>query len=523
MSKNNNKKSIKLKWSSVFHWLTNHKSELVLFVSIMLVAAFLRLYNIRDTIVFLGDEGRDALVVKRILLDGKLTLLGPTASVGGFYLGPVYYYMILPFMAISGLDPVGAAAMVALMGTMTVALLYAQTRYWFGVWPAAIVSWLYSISPGIVSFSRSSWNPNPMPLFSLASLMSTYWGIKLKRPVLAFIGGVWFGIMIQLHYLGLVFAGFLGLSTLLFARRLNLVKFWVAQILGFLTGFSMFLAFEFRHGFPNTQTIIAFVSRTGDTTGFRNPNLIEMFIEINRFNLESVLGRWSMNYTFSLVYLFFGLVVFGLTVYRMQRPSNQKPEHLATVLILLYWLVVGIGLGMYRGQLHYHYFGVWFLAPFLMLSWVLSQIRNTLARIGISMALLLVSPTLINQLPTFAQGSKLLEQTENVANEVIKVSQGEPFNFALIAEGNSDHAYRFFLELKDHIPVPLESEVTKQLLVVCEKENESECGPLGHPIWEIAGFGRAEIDSISTVHPYITVYRLKHHPESIDKIGKPAK
>jgi len=42
---------------------------------------------------FLGDEGRDVLIVYNIL-HGKLTLLGPTASVGGFFLGPIYYYLV---------------------------------------------------------------------------------------------------------------------------------------------------------------------------------------------------------------------------------------------------------------------------------------------------------------------------------------------------------------------------------------------------------------------------------------------
>ena len=66
---------------------------------ILLLALYLRLYHISEYLTFLGDEGRDVLVVKHIL-GGDLTLLGPTASVGGFFLGPIYYYFMAPFLTV---------------------------------------------------------------------------------------------------------------------------------------------------------------------------------------------------------------------------------------------------------------------------------------------------------------------------------------------------------------------------------------------------------------------------------------
>src|SRR6185312_9145874 len=94
-----------------------------LIFGILLLAAFLRLYKIADYLTFLGDEGRDALVVYNIL-HGHLTLLGPTSSVGGFFLGPIYYYIMAPAMFLSGYSPVGPAAMIALFGVLTVWLTY---------------------------------------------------------------------------------------------------------------------------------------------------------------------------------------------------------------------------------------------------------------------------------------------------------------------------------------------------------------------------------------------------------------
>src|SRR3989338_5083451 len=96
-------------------WLTGHNFFLA---AILLLASFLRLYRLSDYMTFLGDEGRDVLVVKH-LLEGDLVGLGPTASVGGFFTGPIYYYFMAPFLWLFKLDPVGPAVMVALFGIAT--------------------------------------------------------------------------------------------------------------------------------------------------------------------------------------------------------------------------------------------------------------------------------------------------------------------------------------------------------------------------------------------------------------------
>ena len=96
----------------------------ILLLLVIILGGYLRLWKIADYMTFLGDEGRDVLVVKRMLVDHKFTLLGPTASVGGFFLGPIYYYFMIPFLWLFNLNPVGPAVMVGLFGTATIALVY---------------------------------------------------------------------------------------------------------------------------------------------------------------------------------------------------------------------------------------------------------------------------------------------------------------------------------------------------------------------------------------------------------------
>src|SRR5258708_674677 len=137
-----------------------------LLFGILVLAAFLRLYRIQDYMTFLGDEGRDVLVAYNIL-HGHFTLLGPTASVGGFYFGPIYYYMMAPFLFLFNYNPVGPAVMVGLLGIATVWLVFILGREFFTTSVGFIATFLYAIGPGIISYSPSFWNPKPLPFFFL--------------------------------------------------------------------------------------------------------------------------------------------------------------------------------------------------------------------------------------------------------------------------------------------------------------------------------------------------------------------
>ena len=59
---------------------------------------FLRFYRFSDFATFLGDQGRDAIIIKRMLTFEHLPAIGAPTSVGQVYLGPFYYYFIAPWL-----------------------------------------------------------------------------------------------------------------------------------------------------------------------------------------------------------------------------------------------------------------------------------------------------------------------------------------------------------------------------------------------------------------------------------------
>jgi len=489
--------------------MKNKKVEFLIILGILVLASFLRLYRIADYMTFLGDEGRDVLVVKRIIVDHKLTLLGPTASVGGFFLGPFYYYLMIPFLWIFRLNPVGPAVMVALFGILTVWLVYRVGKEFFNSLIGLLSAGLYAVSPLVISYSRSSWNPNLMPLASLSIIWLAFQAVKKKNWRLFFLVGFLFGLALQLHYLTTFLMVVITIYFLIFLPKKFYLKTFLLVFLGFILGWLPFILFEIRHNFPNLKTLYKFVF-FGEETGFIANKFLPIISDVS-FRLFSRLV--ANNQKFISVFLIF--LVLGFFIYFWLREKKKREIYS----LLGIWLLVGILLfGFYQKGIYDYYFGFMFPLPFLLTGLVIEKMIK-FNKIFCYIAILLycyIALLNFRGIPFRYQPNRQLEQTKQIARLILEKSEGKPFNFALITNQNSDHAYRYFLEIWGAKPVTIENPqvdperktVTDQLLVVCEV---ADCQPLGHPLWEIAGFGRAEIVGNWPAPGGIKVVKLIHY------------
>ncbi len=507
-----------------------------LIVIILCIAAFFRLYRIEEYITFLGDEGRDVLVVYKIL-HGDLTLLGPTSSVGGFFLGPIYYYFMTPFLWLFNYNPVGPAIMVALFGVATVWLIYKIGKEFFGASVGLIASGIYSISPLVVIYSRSSWNPNLMPFFSLLTLYFVYKALRKSSFKLFLLSGFIFGITIQLHYLALFLGVIISVYIFIYqfaysksAFFLKALKQYMFIFLGFVIGWSPFLAFEIRHGFPNIINIFNFILNPPEVTGnTRSSEIVNnVFFRIfgrliTNFPPPEKINIWEnihidLWYSFSL---FLGLVSTGFLFFKLVKSYKTKSPDFAKLSLFVIWLIFGIGLfGFYKKSIYDYYFGFMFPLPFLIVGFFINNLWQRKAGKIISILLIIIIVWLNSlTIPFKASANRQLNQIEEISRFVINKTDNKPFNFALITGGNSDHAYRYFFTIWGKEPTTIENfkidpkrkTVTDQLLIVCE--TAPPCHPLGHSLWEIAGFGRAEIVGEWDVS-VLRVYKLTHFKDN---------
>lgn len=491
--------------------LEDYKWLSMLMVGVLVLAAFLRFYRLSEYMTFLGDEGRDAIVIKNMFENLHFPLIGPPTSVGNIYLGPLYYYMMAVPMAIFYLNPVAAAGMNAAIGVATVGLIYLLGKVWLGRIPGLIAAYLYAISPVTIIYSRSSWNPNPAPFFALLSILSLYRLHQTGNFLWLALTGLTVGAALQMHYLAAILipiVGIIWLHEVVFRSRQlkvkNLISGSLLGIVSFVLIMSPLIWFDLRHSFLNYRAITELLSGGSAVKADIFTNLAKI-PGLFSYNL---IGRYIAAENLYLI-IIVSLLLLGVLVYK----------HTWSKIVLGIWLVVGLlGLSFYQQSIYDHYFGFMNPVPFLLFGSValfsakLRGQQRWLLNAGVVVLLLVLTVVNLQKNPLFNPPNNQLKKTQDIAKFVINNAGGRDFNFALIAKSNYDSAYQFYLDQYGHKPKQVPFDKTDQLFVVCE---DVVCDPTHNAKYEIAAFGMSKIDWMKESFG-VKIYKLIPNPS-----GKP--
>lgn len=503
----------------IVNWIQNNQKEFWILVFILAIAAFCRLYKIDQYMTFLGDEGRDVIIVRRIFTEAHPPLIGPGTSVGSMYLGPLYYYMMAPALILAKFSPVGPAVQVAILGVITVAFIWWIGREWFptfkglpfkGVYSinlgALISAGLYAISPTVIIFSRSSWNPNIMPFFALLSIYSIWRVWKLKDFKWMVVLGIAYAFVFQSHYLGIL----LFPSLLIFWYLAKVPKrFTRHAIFIFAILMSPLLIFDIRHNFINTKAFYTLISSHDGTVSFSiRQFLLKIPVLFNQIITTLLAGRNVLLGEVLSLIMFVG----GIYIVFKKKIGKLNPNYYLLFLSFGFGL---IGFGIYKLPIYDHYFGFLFPVPFLIIGAIGNNIqknKNLLAKILFyTFCLGLVVVNLLNN-PLRYVPNRQLQRSQNVSKFVLEQASGKPFDLAVLAERNYEDGYRYFLELWGGIVMHADrwdqKTIVDQLIVICEME-EKKCDPTHSPKAEIANFGMSKIENQWQVNG-VMVYKLVH-------------
>ena len=513
-------------------WIKNNRKDFIILIFILALGALVRLYKIDGYMTFLGDEGRDAIIVRRLLVNFDPILIGPGTSIGNMYLGPLYYYLMAPFLLLFNFSPVGPAVMVALLGIATIFLVWYMANIWFGKKAALVSSLLYSLSPVVIIYSRSSWNPNIMPFFSLLTIISLWKMWNGKKYKWLIVAGISFAFVLQSHYLGLLLLPVILVFWLLEyfnnVRHLKsekkiFIKNTTFGILIFLFLMSPLLIFDLRHNWMNFNAIKTFFMERQTTVSIKPWKSIPNIYPILRDDIihRIVAGQDIFTGKVSLgVIIFSAITVLFSILFRLKKiifGNNEKEISYKGFFTLFVWIGFGlIGLGLYKQHLYDHYFGFLFPAFFLFIGGIYQKISDMHfdgLKIIITAWIILITGSYIVKSPIRNVPNYQMHRAEEVAKLIRKEAGNTKFNLAVIAIQNYEDGYQYFLEkygsnVVDIDAQKLKSTIGEYLYVVCEVPQET-CDPVNSPKAEIANFGWSKVINNWDVLG-VTVYKLAH-------------
>lgn len=489
--------------------LINNKIEFLTIFLLLFFAIFTHFYKLNDYFNLTGDPGRDAVTVYDIIVNKKLTLLGPKTSTGGFYYSPLYFYLLVPVFVLTRLDPIAAPILTATVGIITVFSLYFIARELFGKKTAFLASFLYTVSPFVLTQARRGWNPSLLPIFSLLCFYFFFKFLKEKRNHYLLWWGVCFGAGLQFHF-ALIFS--LPVYLILFLAKGRKVKsafVWLILALLAITVFFLpIFIFELRHNFITTKSFFDF-ARFGVEKGrsYHQGMSISYYLTLIYQSLTSLIFTESDSYLLllSIVIPFFPIIYIN---------RNKITKHNALVYSLVVFLGSLLVLGFYHGPVHPYYWVFIQPLPFLLVGFYLGSLLDKkwpFKVFALTLFGVIFYQSLFNLRSRIVPKRTIKQEKEaaKIITDDAKSTNDKKINIVMISPIDAAHSafeYRYLVKYYGGKVLPAEDyKNAEKLYIVAEQEIDN---PLKQPIMEIKDFGPTQTEKEWKTLIGYTIYRL---------------
>lgn len=201
-----------------------------------------------------------------------IQLIGQGLSVQGLFMGPLYFYYLTPFYALSGLHPLGGAVGSVVLGLITVSAYFFIIRKIFGTVAGLIAA---SFRALLISQIQGDWGTVPAFSSDLLVLATWYCFYKYWHGEKKYLVGVGFifGLYTSIHPI-LFPLYFVFILLLVIKKSLPKIKTALLGLTAFFIPLLPLIIFEYLHNFLEVKML--FQVSTG--SGMVEPINIERFI-----------------------------------------------------------------------------------------------------------------------------------------------------------------------------------------------------------------------------------------------------
>lgn len=228
--------------------------NLLLFL-ILALAVFFRVYNIVSLHGFAIDADLYSWIVKDIVYGKHIRLVGQLTSTEGVYIGPLFYYLMVPFFLITRMDPIGAVIFAIFLGVLTVFSFYLVFKKILGSWVGIIAGFLQAVLPLRVGFDRWVVPTMTVNLWCIWFFHSIYklvsGDMRYLIPGLFLTGLIW-----HIHLALIPLVILLPIAIILSRKKPN-KKIITLGLLAFIIPMLPFILFEIRHQFLQTSSFFS--------------------------------------------------------------------------------------------------------------------------------------------------------------------------------------------------------------------------------------------------------------------------
>ncbi len=172
----------------------------ILLIFILIVGFFLRVYNFQELFYYTHDNDLAGWVVKDIVVNRHLRLIGQETSTQGIFIGALFYYLQIPFYFLTRMDPIGGTLLTALLGTFTVwSFYFVFSKIWNKV-AGFVGAFIYAFSFYTLLGDREVVPTMPVILWTVWYLYALWLLLSNKQKWAWPILGVLLGLIWHLNF-----------------------------------------------------------------------------------------------------------------------------------------------------------------------------------------------------------------------------------------------------------------------------------------------------------------------------------
>lgn len=344
-----------------FFWKDKRR---ILLLAIFSLFIFLRFYEIETKSIFGFDQVDSAWAAKDIIVDHKFPLIGPENKLGsGFFVGPLYYYLISIFYFFTDLDPIAAGLFAGFTSVIGFFTLFFVTKKLFSFNLALIAVLLNTVSYSAIQFDRIQWEINFVPIVSTLAFYFLYKTIRGNEKNILYLGII-LALAFHVHLTAAVFIAATILLTLPFfpkTKKTLLYFMYSAPILLLSLSPIIIVNILNDHSYILKQLQYAESSFHGI-----NPTRISQLFEDAFIHIESYLD-------FPLIrFLSVVVVPSFLIIYYLNRPSRESFAMI--YLVFLFFAVPLLILSTYSHEISDYYFSTNRFIGLIALSYIIYKL-----------------------------------------------------------------------------------------------------------------------------------------------------
>ena len=315
------------------------RREVLVLLGLLALAAALRLPDLASRGTWDADQGHDMLMLRALVRDGVIPLLGPPTSLGDVHHGALYYFLLAPAAALTGGDsPLAVVTLIALGGIAAVGLTWWLARSIGGPIAGLVAGLAMAVSPAAIDESTFIWNPNLIALSSAVALAGAWHAWTTRRPGWWILAAGGLAVTMQSHVLGVTLLPVVGALLVADVRRRRVPSERQALLRVGLAGLAMIaLSFvplaihELTTDFSEVQAALAYLRAGGDPPRL---DLVPRFLVIaGRIISWPLVGLITAGPTAAIISVFAAL---GLTIWRFIAAKGEER-------IAVRWLALGLG------------------------------------------------------------------------------------------------------------------------------------------------------------------------------------